>query len=1499
MGAVYRGTQINLDRPVAIKILPPDLDQEDEMGANYTERFKNEARAMAQLSHPGIVSVFDSGETADGLLYIVMEFVEGTDVARMVAEQGRLHSQHAMAITAHVCDALQYAHDRGIVHRDIKPANIMVRYDGVVKVADFGLAKIDKPGESGLTRSGMAMGTLHYMAPEALMLGSQVDHRADVYAVGVMLYQMLTGKLPQGLFTPPSQQIPGLDPRYDSIISQALRDDREIRYQNIHLLRNDLDGILTQPIVKVAPEASKPQPALPTDARPQRPPQGGPSQVYRPPGANRTEAPRPPKKSPVTLILTLLVIGVCSVLGWMHWQKEQAASSSSSVSTPAPAPTVNEWTDLLADDPSRQFEFTTGGPEDLVAAPSSENGKPSYEVKESVMLVSRHPTKNFVLRIKATLGKETNFFPAFFARYNGKSSYVLCGTTFSNGWNSNWYSYYPKTEEFEKRLNKQSVRELNNSYSRTLGSAAWKKDQSPRELEYRVIGNTFTVSQDGVVISTGSDDLFPDGKFAVRADVGTRIEKLEVMPLPDDAVAPPSASSTAAPLANTTPTTPAPSVASAVTGPWVDLLGDDPSKQMDFRMGVPAEFEKVTDASGRTLGFKTQSITSLISRTAYQNVALRARFTVSEDTKAFPWLSLRSDGRNYIGAFLPEASVRLAYNSYINGKFTPETFATQPLQENLRRQVSIEVEIRAIDNRYSIIKDGEMIVESTSDKGAATGKVAFWAEKGTLIEKLEVCILEATPASTPAVGGLTLENGVWRDVFAENLFQTSDDFAAIDVPGSTEKHYRMARSGRVRIKQLYQDCCIRIKVKGDNNYMPSLMVRGQEGSSFENAYSGQVLNSSAYLIRHVANKGVPLVPIADNPALATVAGAFHELRAIGDQLTFLRDGKVIAEARDSTFTSGFTAIYGRAGTIIEKLEIMPLVTADGKAPAASSVAAAPSNASVPVSNHELKPGVWHDLIKENLATNISTLRIENAANDSNKKIYRSISNTRILSTVSFKDCIVRVRFTPGEWTSAPYPIVRHDPKPEKQQTFVSGYFFSYTAQLQGHVANGYKPFSYQPTETPLLRHENSELSLIAVGDEFTFSRDGKVLVQGRNENYAIGQVGVHLYKGSCLESFEVMPLDGLTAEQKAVLLANPPSPALVTKPEEDTLPWTDQKGRTIQAAFVQADATTVTIRLLNGTLSRIPLNTLSAESQQKAKELTAKPLGGTTAAVPATPPPAAPAPAPAVTPAAPVPPAAAAPAVAPSVRAKIQGTAPFTNSLGMKLVPVPGTSILLCVHETRYQDYAVFAGDSRSSNSGTDWKKQTYAGHDLTGNPQEHPVTNVTAKQAMQFCAWLSQREGHAYRLPTNEEWTAAASAAATPANARARDKQSAGTYPWGTVWPPPARVGNYGDESYYALRPSDPYLKGYNDTFPTTAPVMSFLPNGLGLYDLGGNVWEMTHAADPAEAALVDYPSMIVRGASFLHDSQKTLQTAYQTDNRGGLADPDKGFRIAVEIEE
>jgi serine/threonine protein kinase len=284
MGAVYKGTQKALERPVAIKILPPEVDDED---ASYTERFKNEAKIMARLEHPAIVPVYDFGETSEGQLYFVMGFINGTDIHQMIQSQGRLPPEHALAITAHVCDALGYAHQHGIIHRDIKPSNILINMEGQVKVADFGLAKAhDTSQSSGLTKTGLAMGTPDYVAPETLSIGMVPDGRADLYAVGVMLYQMLTGQVPRGAFDLPSK-LTGCDPRFDQIVIKAMKYDREDRYPTATDLRRDLDVILTAPMVKSGGQSSA---AIPMQAAAQKPVAKGPPKPAQKAASSATPA---------------------------------------------------------------------------------------------------------------------------------------------------------------------------------------------------------------------------------------------------------------------------------------------------------------------------------------------------------------------------------------------------------------------------------------------------------------------------------------------------------------------------------------------------------------------------------------------------------------------------------------------------------------------------------------------------------------------------------------------------------------------------------------------------------------------------------------------------------------------------------------------------------------------------------------------------------------------------------------------------------------------------------------------------------------------------------------------------------------------------------------------------------------------------------------------------------------------------------------------------------
>ena len=249
MGFVYRARHRKLDRLVAIKVLRPDLVADPA----FAERFEREARALAILNHPGIVGIHDFGQAGE-FFFLVMEFVDGANLRDLLL-QGQLTTRDVLAFVPQLCDALQFAHDHRIVHRDIKPENILVGEDGRVRIADFGLAKLlgqDAAGV-GLTQTHQAVGTPHYMAPEQIVASGSVDHRADLYSLGVVLYEMLTGTLPIGRFQPPSAKS-GDARSFDPVVLKSLENDPQQRYQQASEVKADVQAAGTgAPAAQVPP----------------------------------------------------------------------------------------------------------------------------------------------------------------------------------------------------------------------------------------------------------------------------------------------------------------------------------------------------------------------------------------------------------------------------------------------------------------------------------------------------------------------------------------------------------------------------------------------------------------------------------------------------------------------------------------------------------------------------------------------------------------------------------------------------------------------------------------------------------------------------------------------------------------------------------------------------------------------------------------------------------------------------------------------------------------------------------------------------------------------------------------------------------------------------------------------------------------------------------------------------------------------------------------------
>ncbi len=323
MGAVYKARQISLDRIVAIKLLPLQIGRDRE----FTERFTREAQTMARLHHPNLVALYNFGQTPEGHLFFVMEYVEGATLHDL-AHTRALTPARVIRIMGQVCEGLASAHREGVVHRDIKPPNILVDVHGVAKVADFGLARSTKANSGQtLTIRGMVVGTLDYMAPEQRR-GERVDQNADIYALGVVLYEALTGQLPRGVFPPVSQLI-GTPHAIDEIISRAMQQDPAKRFQSAMELKLALD---TAPLHAAAVRHAPPLPTRVGTAVPSRPPGG------EKPSADRWGQRSLPK--PGMWIAIAAAVVVVSLLGYALMQPSKSVRTVAPHYVPTPAPLI-------------------------------------------------------------------------------------------------------------------------------------------------------------------------------------------------------------------------------------------------------------------------------------------------------------------------------------------------------------------------------------------------------------------------------------------------------------------------------------------------------------------------------------------------------------------------------------------------------------------------------------------------------------------------------------------------------------------------------------------------------------------------------------------------------------------------------------------------------------------------------------------------------------------------------------------------------------------------------------------------------------------------------------------------------------------------------------------------------------------------------------------------------------------------------------------------------
>jgi serine/threonine protein kinase len=321
MGAVYRAVQRSLDRPVAIKILPREFSTDEA----FRTIFEAEAKAMAKLNHPNLIGVYDFGEV-DGMLYIIMEYVPGKSL---------FHSAHGMAIdpsevvhlVTAICHGLAHAHEHGIIHRDIKPSNILLDLEARPKIGDFGLAR--NTGQTAQEGEEI-FGTPHYTAPEVVNAPQSVDHRADIFSLGVMLHELLTGHLPADDPRPPSA-ITLCDPRFDAIVRRATEIQPERRYNSALEIANELQAISTSPGPKVLRTTT-----------PGRTPQAGRHATHNQPKTRR--GPRSKQSSKAGMIVLLLIAIAATGLFYQylldHRARNDARGGVTTIATPPPLPAM-------------------------------------------------------------------------------------------------------------------------------------------------------------------------------------------------------------------------------------------------------------------------------------------------------------------------------------------------------------------------------------------------------------------------------------------------------------------------------------------------------------------------------------------------------------------------------------------------------------------------------------------------------------------------------------------------------------------------------------------------------------------------------------------------------------------------------------------------------------------------------------------------------------------------------------------------------------------------------------------------------------------------------------------------------------------------------------------------------------------------------------------------------------------------------------------------------
>jgi len=710
MGAVYKGMQVRLKRPVAIKIMHRALGKDFDFAA----RFEREAQAMAKLNHPNIVSVIDYGEAGPDYLFIVMELVDGADMMDVI-RTGRMTQEMALTLLPQICDALQFAHDHGIVHRDIKPSNIMLTRDGRVKMADFGLAKTFDAESSFRTQTGTGMGTPDYAAPEQFDPDGHIDHRADIYALGVMIYQMITGQLPRGVWKPPSQRAE-VAPQWDDIVEHAMQSDPADRYQQASEVKTDVGRITPSVAVGQAPRL--PGPAIT--------PAGG--------------APALQSKSRAPLLFGVIGTVITLAVGAFFALPDAAPKSGGfqpplNVATETHPPAAQgEATTLPNTDksspvknaPAAAASPTIPAPKmwiDVTTAIRDSAGADSTEALPK----GWRPTR-LLPNIHVPQGdKAANL--AIRIRHQGPFSFKFRHTTSTES--TQWYGAaingigqaWIELGKLDKTTLENGEREPNLRLAESLPVKGFKTT-SFHESIVTALGDELAIWLDGALMCKVNDARLTSGYIRFRAELETVIEKIEWGEIASTVVksAPPEAASS--PIA--TPALP--------ESGWKPLFTSSDWKQT----GSHGEFKD---------GLKHLKADQWTKPQTSPDGAIRARFQFRQDTRNPSVVTRLAVGHSFYKLELSNPPTFVYLQGMSGGK--AETIAKHAIPKPPQPGETVELELRAQGDHLIGKLNGETVIDAHDARVTGAGEWGINANDGWY-QSVEFLDLDKTTAVSPS-----------------------------------------------------------------------------------------------------------------------------------------------------------------------------------------------------------------------------------------------------------------------------------------------------------------------------------------------------------------------------------------------------------------------------------------------------------------------------------------------------------------------------------------------------------------------------------------------------------------------------------------------------------------------------------------------------------------------------------------------------------------------------